>query len=376
MTTSFVLLGMPMAAMGVAWPSVADDLGRTLGELGLVTFAYGIGYTISTLASGDLTQRFSTGPVLVAAALAASGSLAVLSVTSGWTAFLAATFLLGVAGGLIDPGVNAFVAVHRGARSMGIIHAGFGIGSALGPLFVTALLAAGASWRVAFGTLAAADLLLAVAFLATAGASGRVGNRRERRPTADGKGLIVALSVIVFFLYAGVAVGTGAWGFTLLTEGRGIGTAVVGITIAAYWGGMTLSRVALGVLGDRVDPDRILTVSAVATVLSLLVLWLAPTPWIGLIALVGSGVAHGAIFPLEMLLTARRFGAGYTPWAVGYEIAGANVGVALLSGGIGLLVGLWDVAIVAPSLLIIAVLLLAAIEALRIRSADLPVARV
>lgn len=259
---------------------------------------------------------------------------------------------------------------------MGIIHAGFGIGSALGPLFVTALLAAGASWRVAFGTLAAADLLLAVAFLATAGASGRVGNRRERRPTADGKGLIVALSVIVFFLYAGVAVGTGAWGFTLLTEGRGIGTAVVGITIAAYWGGMTLSRVALGVLGDRVDPDRILTVSAVATVLSLLVLWLAPTPWIGLIALVGSGVAHGAIFPLEMLLTARRFGAGYTPWAVGYEIAGANVGVALLSGGIGLLVGLWDVAIVAPSLLIIAVLLLAAIEALRIRSADLPVARV
>jgi len=376
MTTSFVLLGMPMAAMGVAWPSVADDLGRTLGELGLVTFAYGIGYTISTLASGDLTQRFSTGPVLVAAALAASGSLAVLSVTSGWTAFLAATFLLGVAGGLIDPGVNAFVAVHRGARSMGIIHAGFGIGSALGPLFVTALLAAGASWRVAFGTLAAADLLLAVAFLATAGASGRVGNRTERRPTADGKGLIVALSVIVFFLYAGVAVGTGAWGFTLLTEGRGIGTAVVGITIAAYWGGMTLSRVALGVLGDRVDPDRILTVSAVATVLSLLVLWLAPTPWIGLIALVGSGVAHGAIFPLEMLLTARRFGAGYTPWAVGYEIAGANVGVALLSGGIGLLVGLWDVAIVAPSLLIIAVLLLAAIEALRIRSADLPVARV
>lgn len=376
MTTSFVLLGMPMAAMGVAWPSVADDLGRTLGELGLVTFAYGIGYTISTLASGDLTRRFSTGPVLVAAALAASGSLAVLSVTSGWTAFLAATFLLGVAGGLIDPGVNAFVAVHRGARSMGIIHAGFGIGSALGPLFVTALLAAGASWRVAFGTLAAADLLLAVAFLATAGASGRVGNRTERRPTADGKGLIVALSVIVFFLYAGVAVGTGAWGFTLLTEGRGIGTAVVGITIAAYWGGMTLSRVALGVLGDRVDPDRILTVSAVATVLSLLVLWLAPTPWIGLIALVGSGVAHGAIFPLEMLLTARRFGAGYTPWAVGYEIAGANVGVALLSGGIGLLVGLWDVAIVAPSLLIIAVLLLAAIEALRIRSADLPVARV
>ena len=120
MATSFVLLGMPNAAMGVAWPSAADDLGRTLGELGLVTFSYGVGYTISTLVSGDLTRRFTTGPLLVATALVAAGSLATLAMTSTWILFLVATFLLGMAGGLLDAGVNAYVAVHRGARSMGI----------------------------------------------------------------------------------------------------------------------------------------------------------------------------------------------------------------------------------------------------------------
>ena len=375
MTTSFVLLGMPMAAMGVAWPSVAGDLGRTLAELGLVTFAYGAGYTISTLASGELTRRLSTGPLLVGAAFAAAGGLTALAFASGWAVFLAAALLLGLAGGLIDSGVNAYVAVHRGARSMGIIHAGFGIGSAVGPLFVTALLAVGASWRIAFGSLAVADLLLALAFLATAGAFDRVGSQSEVRPSVDGKGMIVALSVVVFFLYAGVAVGTGAWGFSLLTEGRGISTAVAGIAVAAYWGGLTVSRIALGILGDRIDPNRTLTVSAVATIMSLVVLWFAPTPWFGVVALIGSGIAHGAIFPREMLLTARRFGAAYTPWAVGYEIAGANVGVALVSGGIGLLVGHWDVNVVAPALCVIAILLLAAIEALRVRTAALPAAR-
>ena len=76
-----------------------------------------------------------------------------------------------------------------------------------------------------------------------------------------------------------------------------------------------------------------------------------------------------------MILTARRFGAAYTPWAVGYEIAGANVGVALVSGGIGLLVGRSDVAVVAPALFVTALLLLAAIEALRIRSTAQSVAR-
>jgi fucose permease len=375
MATSFFLLGMPIAAMGVAWPSAVDDLGRTLGELGLVTFAYGAGYTISTLASGDLTRRFTTGPLLVVAAFAAAGSLAALALTSTWMMFLAATLLLGVAGGLLDSGVNAYVAVHRGARSMGVIHTGYGIGSAIGPLFLTVLLTVGASWRIAFGTLAAADLLLAVAFVATVGALDRVGSRSERRPSAEGKRIVVALSVTVFFLYAGVAAGTGAWAFILLTEGRGIGTAVAGIAVAAYWGGMTVSRLTLGILGDRIDPDRVLTASGVATVISLFVLWFAPTPWIGIVALVGSGIAHGSVFPLEMILTARRFGAAYTPWAVGYEIAAANVGVALVAGGIGLLVGRWDAAIVAPALFIIAILLLAAIEALRIRSTAQSVAR-
>ena len=374
MATSFVLLAMPMAAMGVAWPSAAEDLGRTIGELGLVTFAYGAGYTLSTLASGELTRRFTTGPLLVVAAFAAAGSLAALTLTSVWALFLAAMLLLGIAGGLLDSGVNAYVAVHRGARSMGIIHTGFGIGSAVGPLFVTALIAAGLSWRVAFSSLAAADLFLAVAFLVTIGALDSTNRRHGERPTVDGKGVVLGLSVTVFFLYAGVAAGTGAWAFSLLTEGRGISTAVAGLAVAGYWGVMTVSRITLGVLGDRIDPRRALTASGVATVMSLLVLWLASPSWVGVVALIFSGFAHGSVFPLEMLLTARRFGPVYTPWAVGYEIAGANVGVAVVAGSIGLLVTRWDISIVAPVLFAVAVMLLVSIEALRVRSAVLPVA--
>ncbi len=374
MAASFILLGVPMAAMGVAWPSAADDLGRTIGELGLVTFAFGAGYTLSTLISGELTRRFTTGPLLVVAAFAAAGSLAALTLTSVWALFLVAMLLLGIAGGLLDSVVNAYVAVHRGARSMGIIHTAFGIGSAIGPLFVTALIAAGLSWRVAFSSLAAAYLFLAAALLMTIGALDSTNRRHGDRPTVDGKGGVLALSVTVFFLYAGVAAGTGAWTFSLLTEGRGISTAVAGIAVAGYWGAMTASRFTLGVLGDRIDPRRALTASGVATVAALLVFWLASPSWVGVAALVFSGFAHGSVFPLEILLTARRFGPVYTPWAVGYEIAGANVGVAVVAGTIGLLVTRWDISIVAPVLFFVAVMLLVSIEALRLRSAVLAVA--
>ncbi|MGB5433704.1 MAG: hypothetical protein WBO21_11900, partial [Acidimicrobiia bacterium] len=93
-----------------------------------------------------------------------------------------------------------------------------------------------------------------------------------------------------------------------------------------------------------------------------------PTPWLGIVGLVASGLSHGFVFPLEVLLTPQRFGAGFAPWAVGYEIAAANVGVAVLSGAIGLLVGVSGIAIVAPALVVLALLLWAAIETLRIQS--------
>ena len=368
MVASFVLLGMPMAAMGVAWPSAAEDLGRTLADLGFVTFAYGAGYTISTLASGEMTRRFSAGPLLVVASLAATASLAILAMTSAWTPFLVAGFMVGLAGGLLDAGVNAYVAVHRGARAMGIIHTGFGVGSTLGPLLVTLLIAVGWSWRIAFGALSVAELMLAIAFIATVSAI--ESNERESgsRPSVANNGLVLALSLTVFFLYAGVAAGTGAWSYSLLTEGRGISTGVAGVAVAAYWGGVTAGRVALGVFGNRIQPNRVLTMSAIGTVASLALLWVAPTPWLGIVGLVASGLSHGFVFPLEVLLTPQRFGAAFTPWAVGYEIAAANVGVAVLSGTIGLLVGAWGIAVVAPALVVLALLLWAAIETLRIQS--------
>jgi hypothetical protein len=63
-------------------------------------------------------------------------------------------------------------------------------------------------------------------------------------------------------------------------------------------------------------------------------------------------------------LTSRRFGDSYTAWAVGYQIAGANVGVAVLLGGIGLLVTEFGVGVIAPTLVVLAVALLASIAAL------------
>lgn len=368
MVFGFVLLAMPSAGLGVAWPSAADDLGRSLAELGLVTFAYGGGYTVSTLLSGALTRRLTTGPMLIAAGLLSAVGLTVLVVASNWAVFLIAVFTAGSAGGLIDAGTNSYVAIRRGARSMGILHAGYGVGAALGPLLVTLLVAVGSSWRVAFAALAVANVVLAGALFLSREAIEPVAIA-SARTGAPGKARVVGLSVVTFFLYAGVSAGTGIWAFSLLTEGRGFGDATAGLAVTAYWAGLTVSRILLGIIGDRVDPNRVLTVSAVATVGGLILFWLEPTPWLGIGGLVFTGFAHGPIFPFEILLTATRFGEGYTPWVVGYEVAAANVGLAVIPTAIGGAVAIFGLSAVAPALVACGVGLLVVIGALRRASA-------
>ena len=93
--------------------------------------------------------------------------------------------------------------------------------------------------------------------------------------------------------------------------------------------------------------------------------WWFPAIWVGVIALVFAGFAHGPMFPLQMLLTAQRFGASLAATVVGYQIAAANVGFAIVPGFVGLFVDRYGLASVPAVLFVAALLVWAALERLR-----------
>lgn len=169
----------------------------------------------------------------------------------------------------------------------------------------------------------------------------------------------------MFALYSGVEVGTGQWAYTLLTEGRGVSTAAAGGAVTAFWAGLTISRLGLGAIGHRVSIHRLLGSSSVLVLVGAGALWLNPVEWAGLVGLVVMGLALGPIFPLQTTLTPSRVGVAYTPTAVGYQLAAATVGAAVVPGGLGILVSRFGLEVVGVVLVVTAVLLVGAIEALR-----------
>ncbi len=359
----FVLLGMGTSSFGVVWPSLADEFGRSTGELGYVTLAYGAGYTVASLLSGRMAARLSIGSLLMWAALTAAGALTVLAAAPAWILFLLATLVLGAVGGQIDAATNTYVAVRHGSRAMGFLHGAFGIGAFLGPLLVTMLLYLGLTWRIAFAVLAIGQAAYAIGLRAFA-RSLEVSADPEPARTAPGRSQTLGWSVALFFLYAGVASGLGTWTFTYLTEARGFSDTAGGLIVTAYSIGFTASRLLMGAAGNRVDPARLSRWAAIATVVGVGAFWWSPTMGTGVVALVFAGFAHGPIFPLQMLLTAQRFGPSLAATVVGYEIAAANVGFAIVPGLVGLFVDRYGLATVPPVLLAVALLVWVALERL------------
>ncbi len=362
---AFVGLGLPKSAFGVAWPSAARDLSRPLAQLGSVITVYIIGYFLTAVTSGDLARRVGAGRLLAAGAVLASVALIGYAAGPSWHWLLASAIGLGAAGGWIDAGINAHVARRHGPRAMGYLHAGFGIGATLGPAGTTALLAAGASWRWGFAVLAAGQGLLAISFVATRRDWDAAGTGSEPVRARATRRLPLLAALAMFALYAGVEVGTGQWAFTLLSEGRGTSPAVAGLAVTAFWGGLTLSRIGLGVAGHRAAPERVLSVSALGALIGVLAVWWSPVGWVGPAGLVVMGVALGPIFPLQTTLTPRRTGEAFTSVAVGYQLAAATVGGALVPGGLGALVAWHGIEVVGPVLAVSTALLVISIEVLR-----------
>ncbi len=337
----FVTLGLPAGAVGVAWPHMRASLDAPLAGLGLLLAAHTAAYFVASASTGPLGTRLGTPVLLVGGCgLAAIGSLG-LSLASAWWMVPVVSLLLGGGSGLIDAAANAHTSLNRGVRFMGWLHASWALGAALGPPVVVISLRATGSWRASFAAMAV--VFLAIGLI--------VGSRRRdwvnksaavdsrlpaTRPVPSDHRRALALLIGLLFVGAGLEATAGDWSYTQLTAGRSLSGGLASLGASLFWAGLAGGRVALGLLGNRAAPVRLLDTSVGVATLAALAFWLAPPGVSALIALPILGAAVSVIFPLLLSITPIRVGTAMTSHAVGYELAAGTLG----GGGLPALTGL------------------------------------
>jgi fucose permease len=298
---------------------------------------------------------------------------------SSWYMLIGAAFVAGMGSGTIDAALNAYIAAHHSARIMNWLHAFFGIGITIIPLVETEAVKAGV-WRNGYAVVVATALLITVCF-AFATNRWRIiapvsGTSRRGVSVRDTLRLPQAwLGILLMGVYAGMEAAPGQWAFPLFTEGRGMDTETAGFWVSIYWGSFTVGRMLFGIYMPRLSNATLVRLCIIGTGIGGVLLWWNPSTLVGLVGLVLFGFFQAPLFPILISETPKHVGMAHAQNTIGFQVAGAGLGIAVLPGLIGVFASGLGLEVVSPALLVLVVLLFVLHEVRINYSAAHPVVR-
>ncbi|HLH99968.1 MAG TPA: MFS transporter [Acidimicrobiales bacterium] len=385
---TFVLVGLPDGMLGTAWPAMRHSFGEPVGDLGFILLVSTVGSVLVATFVGRLLRRVGAPALLgIALGCAATGGVG-FALAPGLWLVLSIGVLVGAASGMMDGGLNTAVALTGRTRLLNLLHGFYGIGATIGPLVVTAAILSG-TWRPAYLAFALLDLVVAASWLLyrrrgggapAARASGGVetppadpvevdpvevdpvevdplGGRSRRHVVS-----VLAAGMAIFFVYTGLEVGAGQWETSFLRGHLGLSASVAGLSAFGYFGALTAVRIGLafGVFpAGRVIRWGCL-IGAAATGL----IWWQPDPAVTVAGFVVLGGALAGVFPALVAVTPQRIGRRRAEHAIAWQVGAAAAGGSAISALIGVLINATSLAVLGPSLVVLAVVLLVAVAAL------------
>ncbi len=370
---AFIGLGLPFSLMGVAWPTLRAELALPLDALGLLLIATTLGYLVSSFSIARLIYRFGIGSLLILSSLFSAFAFIGYTVAPAWAFIIVLGAVGGFGSGVMDAGLNTYVAAEYNEGQMQWLHACFGLGATLSPLIMTASLALFASWRPAFLFVAAFMILMAICFSVTRKAWKRP-NRvvSEAATSSDAERglmdyhtslwetllrLVTWISIFMFMLSSGANSTLGSWSYTLFTEGRGISPQIAGLWTAGFWATFTIGRVVAGLLAHRITLNAMLIGAMALALVGSIGFWWNPIVWAGMAGVLVVGFALAPIFPGLTSGTSQRVGQRHAGNTIGIQVSASSLGGAIVPALAGLLAARISLEII-PVLLTVCVLAL------------------
>jgi fucose permease len=362
---SFVVLGLPDGMLGTAWPSMRATFGAPVGALGLILLLATAGSVLVTAFVGTLIRRLGVPALLAVAGVCAAVGFAGFALAPGLGLVLGVAVLTGAAAGLMDGGLNTAIGLSGRQRLLNLLHGAYGVGTALGPLVVTAAILTG-SWRPAYLALTVLDLVIAGCWLRHRRRAGPAPAPAANAPTSPlgsaprwsrrRYGMVVATGMTVFFLYTGLEVAAGQWEASFCRGHLNLSASATGLATFGYWGALTAVRIALALVPRPIAPRTVVRYGGALAVAAAAVIWWQPGTTVTVLAFAVLGGALAGIFPALVTLTPVRIGAQRAQHVISWQVGAAAAGGAGISALIGLLIGAAGLTVLGPSLTVLAVL--------------------
>ena len=332
----FVILGLPTGMLGIAWPFMRAELDAPLAGLGVVLAAMTVTEFGSSALSGIVRARFGTVALLLLPTALAAGGLLLFTLAQTWPTIIVAAAVLGAGLGLLDAAFNTEAALRRGIRFMGALHASWAVGATLGPPLIGLVLVIAGSWRLGYAVAALAFVAFAIATYLARDDLVATPESEDAPIATRGARLASVMGGALMFVYVGIELGAGQWSFTRLTVDGALTEGVAGLAVFLYWSALATGRIALALVGDRIQAAQLVDLSVAGAIASAIAFWILPPPIAALVALPSIGLSLSVFVPLLLYLIPRRVGRAAAPHVIGYLVAAGMIGGAVLPAAIGL----------------------------------------
>jgi fucose permease len=368
----FMLVGIAGGVGGVLLPSLGAFYHQGDAMLGTLFLVFALSYSISSVCTGPLVARLSLRWLL---------ALGVCVLMIGYLGFIfevpfvllyLARLCYGVGIGIIETGFNIYLSsLPRRTTLLNNLHAFYGVGSLIGPVLASGMLALLFSWNQIYIVLVALNVILLVGALLlmsrprsamqndqeqSVGAAGSGEQSAEARKDQGGEknflrdalALPILWIVSLFLLiYCGVEICASSWGYNYLIGARALVPFAAGWVISGFGFGLTIGRFIIQPLAEKRGVGLVPMMYALifCSLVSLLIIWLAP--W-GALAGVGFcllGFSLAPVYPVTVALiprlVPRRLEASAIGILVGVSISGLAV-LPWLAGVLNQYVSIWS----------------------------------
>ncbi len=340
---AFISLGLPDALLGSAWPVISTQFQTPVSYMGIVSLLIAGFTVISSLLSDRVNSRFGTGKVTaVSVALTAVALLGFAFSNRFWHLCVWA-IPYGLGAGSVDTGLNNYVASNYASRHMSWLHCMWGVGAAIGPYVMGAVLTSGQIWNMGYLYIAFFQIALTVITLISIPKwKQNVGQQIEDYTPIPLTQVIKIPGVIeillVFLCYSAVEAITGHWASSYLVLHMGLSKERAAGLAAMYYTGIVVGRAVSGFVTFRVS-DKHLAYIGMGTVLAgLLMMLVSRWEFLTMVGFTVTGVGCAPIFPCIIHATPQRFGRERSQAIIGVEMASFYAGTCFIPPLFGLLV--------------------------------------
>lgn len=283
----YVLYGLSGSLMNSVWPEAAKDIGVQVALIGVVTTLCNIASGVAGAFTYKIRRQLGTNRTISIGLLFMAISLIMFYFAQNMIVIGTAFIILGIGNAIVDIGSNSYIVKAYDARSVSMLHACWGIGSAVGPVIMAFVIAKFTNYRIGFivGAVLNIIIITILRFMKRKWEANKKdlseelldlhtvseAEKTSKSKFTDVVKIHLALPMMICFFFANGLNGLfNSWMSTIFVTQRNI-SVIEGANIATiFFLSLTITRIVLGFIASKFKTQDIVIAGVIISILGTL----------------------------------------------------------------------------------------------------------